>query len=176
MTFHGSWDRTNPSGYVLSSIPFNNTTGEPIPAPDSTHATVDILSNADLSRCPDGCFRPVGLAWDGQGRLFMSSDSTGEVYVLQPVDFSVSGGGGGGGATEDWTETVTGTMTRTTNGTGTGTGMLVTTLSTSTWTSGPAPSLAQRSSRNRPGGETVWLTCWSFVLSVLYGVVFTHVW
>ncbi|ROV91060.1 hypothetical protein VMCG_09572 [Cytospora schulzeri] len=81
VTFHGSWDRTNPAGYVLSSVEFDSSTGEPVAPPDSTHPTAaDVLSNADLSRCPDGCFRPVGLAWDGQGRLFMSSDSTGEIY------------------------------------------------------------------------------------------------
>lgn len=44
------------------------------------------MGNADLARCPDGCFRPVGLAWDGKGRLWMSSDSTGEVYVVTRSD------------------------------------------------------------------------------------------
>jgi hypothetical protein len=40
------------------------------------------VSNVDTSKCPDACFRPVGLAWDNKGRLFMSSDATGEVYVI----------------------------------------------------------------------------------------------
>ncbi|KKY35861.1 putative glucose sorbosone dehydrogenase [Diaporthe ampelina] len=29
------------------------------------------------------CFRPVGVAIDAKGRVFMSSDTTGEIYVLQ---------------------------------------------------------------------------------------------
>jgi hypothetical protein len=40
------------------------------------------MTNADNSKCPDLCFRPVGLALDSKGRVFMSSDSTGEIYVL----------------------------------------------------------------------------------------------
>lgn len=40
------------------------------------------MTNADNSKCPDSCFRPVGLALDSKGRVFMSSDSTGEIYVL----------------------------------------------------------------------------------------------
>lgn len=57
---------------------------------DSTSAEKDILSNADLSVCPGQCFRPVGLAIDKQGRLFMSSDATGEIYVLTGSDFSAT--------------------------------------------------------------------------------------
>jgi hypothetical protein len=45
----------------------------------------DIFANADNSQCPDNCFRPVGIDLDSQGRLFMSSDSTGELYVLVKV-------------------------------------------------------------------------------------------
>ncbi|KAL8719371.1 MAG: hypothetical protein Q9225_003628 [Loekoesia sp. 1 TL-2023] len=80
VTFHGSWDRTNPVGYKLSVIPFAN--GEPVPAPDNKTAAVDVLTNADNSKCPQNCFRPVGIAFDQQGRLFMSSDATGEIYVV----------------------------------------------------------------------------------------------
>lgn len=42
-----------------------------------------MLTNPDLSNCPDNCFRPVGLAWDTKGRLWFSSDSTGEIFVLE---------------------------------------------------------------------------------------------
>lgn len=80
VTFHGSWNRDEPIGYKLSVIAFNN--GEPTEPATSNTAAIDIVSNPDLSRCPDECFRPVGLAWDGQGRLFMSSDATGEIYVI----------------------------------------------------------------------------------------------
>jgi hypothetical protein len=76
-------DRSSPVGYRLSSIAFHSLSGEPVAAADSSTALTDVLTNKDNSVCPDGCFRPVGLARDGQGRLWMTSDSTGEIYVLE---------------------------------------------------------------------------------------------
>ncbi|KAF2271399.1 soluble quino protein glucose dehydrogenase, partial [Westerdykella ornata] len=81
VTFHGSWNRDAPVGYKLSVIPFAN--GSPTDPPDSTTAAVDIVSNRDVSRCPRECFRPVALAWDQQGRLFFSSDATGEIWMIE---------------------------------------------------------------------------------------------
>jgi hypothetical protein len=49
---------------------------------NSMTSTTDIFANADNSQCANNCFRPVGLDLDPQGRLWMSSDSTGEIYVL----------------------------------------------------------------------------------------------
>lgn len=69
-----------PSGYKVSAIPFSN--GGPVADSTSTTGYVDIISNADNNQCPDKCFRPVGLAFDSQGRLFFSSDSTGEIYMI----------------------------------------------------------------------------------------------
>lgn len=80
VSFHGSWDRTNPVGYKVVAIDFAN--GSPVAGSDSLTATTAIFSNADNSQCPDSCFRPVGLALDSQGRMFVTSDSTGELYVL----------------------------------------------------------------------------------------------
>ncbi|KAK7942884.1 uncharacterized protein PG986_011997 [Apiospora aurea] len=90
ISFHGSWNRDNAAGYKLSAVAFSN--GQPIEPPDSPKAVTSILSNADNGACPDGCFRPVGLALDGQGRVYMSSDSTGEIWVLK------QGRGGGDGS------------------------------------------------------------------------------
>ena len=84
ITYHGSWDRTDPVGYKLSVVEFAD--GEPVAPSNSTTAAVDMVSNADNSACPGGCFRPVGLAFDNKGRLFMSSDATGEIYVITRVD------------------------------------------------------------------------------------------
>lgn len=92
VTFHGSWNRNDPVGYKLSSIAFTN--GQPTAPPDSITATRDIMSNPDLKDCPGRCFRPVGLAWDSQGRLFMSSDSTGEIYVLRRAEMTALDGTG----------------------------------------------------------------------------------
>lgn len=141
VTFHGSWDRAGPVGYKLSTISFAN--GQPLAASDSTNATADILSNADLSQCPDGCFRPVGLAWDRQRRLFMSSDATGEVYVLQQAEVTAMG------------------TTPTSSASGTA------------GTSSTSPSLAARSARSRPGAEAVWLSFLALALSIVWGVLFT---
>ena len=80
VTFHGSWDRTDPSGYKLSTIPFAN--GEPVAKSDNNTSYTDIFANADNKACPDNCFRPVGIAIDGKGRLFVSSDATGEIYIV----------------------------------------------------------------------------------------------
>lgn len=73
-------DRTVPVGYKLSMVPFEN--GNPVASPENKSAAIDILANADNSACPKRCFRPVGIAFDRYGRLFFSSDATGEIYVV----------------------------------------------------------------------------------------------
>lgn len=83
-------NRNEPIGYKLSVVGFKN--GEPTEPANSNTAAIDIAWNADTSRCPSECFRPVGLAWDKKGRLFFSSDSTGEIYVVTRAD---------GGSTDD---------------------------------------------------------------------------
>lgn len=111
VSFHGSWNRDEPVGYKLSVVSFAN--GEPVEAADSTEAAVDILSNADNTKCKAGkCFRPVGLAIDGKGRVFMSSDATGDIWVLQRAEFTAMGGGAGASGSSTGT-LVTGTATST---------------------------------------------------------------
>ena len=92
VTFRGSWDRSEPVGYKLAMIPFAN--GEPVAASDNKTSYTEIFKNQDNSRCPDNCFRPVGMAFDRQGRLFVSSDATGEIYVVSRLE----GGGNASGA------------------------------------------------------------------------------
>ncbi|KAK6206995.1 glucose sorbosone dehydrogenase [Colletotrichum tabaci] len=84
MSFRGSFNRPDPVGYALTAVDFSN--GEPVASSDSTDALKNIMYNKDLSACPGQCFRPVGLAWDAQNRLFMTSDSTGEIYILRQDD------------------------------------------------------------------------------------------
>ncbi|KAF2733206.1 soluble quino protein glucose dehydrogenase [Polyplosphaeria fusca] len=88
VTLHGSWNREDPVGYSVSVISFGKD-GQPSEASTSTNALSPIIGNTNTTACPGECFRPVGLAWDNKGRLFFSSDSTGEIYVL------VKSGGGG---------------------------------------------------------------------------------
>lgn len=90
-------------------MPFAN--GEPTSPSTSRTGAIDIVSNQDTSSCPENCFRPVGLAWDSRGNLFMSSDETGEIYVVLREDGTatssagsnatgtIPGGDGGSGTT-----------------------------------------------------------------------------
>ncbi|EFW16095.1 hypothetical protein D8B26_006181 [Coccidioides posadasii str. Silveira] len=80
VSFHGSWNRDVPIGYRITRIPFQD--GEPMALRTDTEAAINVVTNSDTRKCPDGCFRPVGMAFDETGRLFFVSDSTGEIYVV----------------------------------------------------------------------------------------------
>jgi hypothetical protein len=56
--------------------------GQPIAPLTSKTAAIPIMENTNIGSCPNSCFRPVGLDFDSKGRLFVSSDSTGEIYVI----------------------------------------------------------------------------------------------
>jgi len=82
ISFHGSWDRTNPTGYMVGTVAFGPD-GEPTAPANSNTSLTPIFANRDNSRCSSNCFRPVGLAFDTQGRMFVASDASGEIYVVQ---------------------------------------------------------------------------------------------
>ncbi|KAF2262210.1 soluble quino protein glucose dehydrogenase [Lojkania enalia] len=82
ITFHGSWNRSPPDGYRLSKIAFSPSFGMPIEPSTSTNAAINVMSNPNNSNCPYQCFRPVGLAFDAKGRLFMTSDSSNELWII----------------------------------------------------------------------------------------------
>ncbi|KAL1842252.1 hypothetical protein VTJ49DRAFT_5730 [Mycothermus thermophilus] len=85
VSFHGSWNRDEPAGYALSYLDFDPATNQPLAAANSLDATHDVLSPPDVSVCTrrGACLRPVGLAFDASGeRLFVSSDATGEIWVV----------------------------------------------------------------------------------------------
>ncbi|KAI5118404.1 hypothetical protein M0805_007538 [Coniferiporia weirii] len=84
-SFHGSFDRVPPTGYGVVRIPWTSDGSGPIASPDSTTGYEFIIHVPDLTLCPDSCVRPVGLAFDRNGRLFVSSDSTGEVFYVQQI-------------------------------------------------------------------------------------------
>ncbi|CAK9783793.1 soluble quino protein glucose dehydrogenase [Cutaneotrichosporon oleaginosum] len=92
VSFHGSWNRPEKVGYSVNVIAWDPVSGRPRAARDSKDAAVPVLSNKDLTKCPRGCFRPVGLAWGSQERLFVASDTTGEIYVLANDGGKDSGG------------------------------------------------------------------------------------
>lgn len=87
VTFRGSWDRTDPVGYKMSVIAFTED-GEPVDDSESMTAATDILANEDLSRCPGNCMRLVGMVIDPQGRIFVASDASGEIYLVTRTDNS----------------------------------------------------------------------------------------
>lgn len=84
VSFHGSFDKTDPVGYSVASVAFDPVTGEPTAEREAAHeALTQIMTNPDHAKCPGQCFRPAGLAVDGMGRVWMTSDTTGEVFVLE---------------------------------------------------------------------------------------------
>ncbi|KAL7946591.1 soluble quino protein glucose dehydrogenase [Trichoderma barbatum] len=95
VSFHGSWNRDDPTGYRIVSLAFGSD-GQPTAPQNSSGAATDIIANPDVSNCPDECFRPVGLAWDSFGRLWFSSDATGEIFVLERTNGTETGGASSG--------------------------------------------------------------------------------
>jgi len=71
-----------PVGYYVGTVAFDGETGEPVDGATSNTSFTPVLSNVDNSKCPGNCFRPVGMAFDKQGRMFMASDASGEIYVI----------------------------------------------------------------------------------------------
>lgn len=85
VTLHGSWNRVPPTGYKVVTIPGKVSGGawSPIAPLSSTTGYTDLLTNQDVNACSAGCWRPVGLAWQkGSKKLYVSSDATGEVFVM----------------------------------------------------------------------------------------------
>jgi len=81
-----------PAGYYVGTVAFDAETGEPVDAATSNTSFVPVLSNVNNSRCPGNCFRPVGMAFDKQGRMFMASDASGEIYVIMQEKGAVGRG------------------------------------------------------------------------------------
>ena len=109
ISFHGSWNREHPAGYKLSYVDFVN--GQPVEQRDSVTAARDVLTAPDVAACEEfgACFRPVGLAFDEGGeRLFVSSDATGEIWVVMRDGEEGGGGGDGDGEGGDGSPTPTG--------------------------------------------------------------------
>lgn len=85
ITYHGSWNRSPVTGFKLVAVQFKlGTDGQytPVEPITSTTAAKDIFYNPRVESCQgngpsfsSGCFRPAGLGWDSQGRLYMTSKS-----------------------------------------------------------------------------------------------------
>ncbi|KAF5379416.1 hypothetical protein D9615_006536 [Tricholomella constricta] len=77
VSFHGSFDRTPPTGYGVVHVPF------PLGASSGSQPYSFIVQATDLRSCPGKCIRPVGLAFGKDGRLYVSSDTSGELFVIE---------------------------------------------------------------------------------------------
>ncbi|KAI1332335.1 soluble quino protein glucose dehydrogenase [Xylariaceae sp. FL0255] len=86
VAMHGSWDRQPPTGYKVVAVPFElQPSGyyAPTAFPWSNRGTIDVFYPPDETSCSaTSCIRPVGLAFDAMDRLYVTSDVSGEVFLL----------------------------------------------------------------------------------------------
>ncbi|KAF2642356.1 cellobiose dehydrogenase-like protein [Massarina eburnea CBS 473.64] len=89
VTFHGSWNRANSTGYKVVEVPFTKATEGYRPrsaiAQSNTTGYSDVLWNPDVEHCSTTqCFRPVSIAKDRFERMYITSDSgaEGEILIL----------------------------------------------------------------------------------------------
>jgi len=76
VSFHGSFGEANATGYGVVRVPFVSGT-------TSSNVIYEyIVQASNLTACPSECIRPVGLAFDDNGNLYVSSDASGEVFVI----------------------------------------------------------------------------------------------
>jgi glucose/arabinose dehydrogenase len=84
---HGSWNRPISTGYKLVVVPFQRqTSGEhtPVAGAHVTNGYQPIFYAPNEASCSAStCARTVGLVFDNQQRLYMTSDASGEVFLLQ---------------------------------------------------------------------------------------------
>jgi glucose/arabinose dehydrogenase len=87
VTLHGSWNRVVPTGYKVIEVPFSKHAGgfQPTALASSNSGYTDIFWNPDVEHCSTTqCFRPVSIAKDALGRMYITSDSgsEGELMLL----------------------------------------------------------------------------------------------
>ncbi|KAH7094502.1 cellobiose dehydrogenase-like protein [Paraphoma chrysanthemicola] len=88
ITFHGSWNRSPSSGFKIIDVPFTKTASGYAPrrrANGTSAAWTEIFWSPDEEHCSTTqCFRPVSIAQDRVGRMYVTSDSgaEGELIVL----------------------------------------------------------------------------------------------
>ena len=75
IAFHGSWNRSPPTGYKVVFVPFDSQ-GNPTALP------IDLMRhNGDSAAWPDAV-RPVDVQFDSCGRLYVTEDGTGSVIKI----------------------------------------------------------------------------------------------
>ena len=75
IAFHGSWNRSPPTGFKVVFVPFSE--GNPTALP------IDLFRHdGDSAKWPGGDLRPVDVQFDKCGRLFVTEDGTGSVIKI----------------------------------------------------------------------------------------------
>ncbi|KAI0400145.1 soluble quino protein glucose dehydrogenase [Xylaria palmicola] len=86
VAIHGSWNRQPPTGYKVVAVPFSQLADgsyAPTAASWSVRGSIDVFYPPDESQCTSStCIRPVGLTFDSAGRLYVTSDTSGELFLL----------------------------------------------------------------------------------------------
>ncbi|KAI8953048.1 soluble quino protein glucose dehydrogenase [Xylaria longipes] len=86
VTLHGSWNRQPPTGYKVVAVPFSQGSDgsyAPEAASWSIRGSIDVFYPQDETQCsPSTCLRPVGLVFDAAGRLYVTCDASGELFLL----------------------------------------------------------------------------------------------
>jgi len=86
VAFHGSWNRRPATGYKIVALPFESKTNR-----TATGEVVDIVSSDGPGATWATGLRPVDVALDSlRGRLMFTSDSTGEILVIESATPSPS--------------------------------------------------------------------------------------
>ncbi|MBD3581710.1 PQQ-dependent sugar dehydrogenase [Flavobacterium selenitireducens] len=73
--WHGSWNRSEPDGFKVERIKFKD--GQPV-------SSEDFLSGFYLKAANQQFGRPTGLVITANGTVFVSDDSNGVIYRIQP--------------------------------------------------------------------------------------------
>jgi len=77
IAFHGSWNRSVPTGYKVVFVPMDSV-GNP------THQPIDLFRHAgDGAKWPNPGIRPVDVQFDNCGRLYITEDKTGSVIQVR---------------------------------------------------------------------------------------------
>lgn len=75
IAFHGSWNRSPPTGFKVVFVPFSE--GNPTALP------IDLFRHdGNSAKWPGGDLRPVDVQFDKCGRLFVTEDGTGSVIMI----------------------------------------------------------------------------------------------
>ena len=75
VAWHGSWDRSTPSGYKVELIKFQN--GKPVGTQDFLAGFLDVSARTRFGR-------PAGIAITAKGKVYVSDDANGVIYCIEP--------------------------------------------------------------------------------------------